>query len=148
RLDGIVWIPDKDTRASLALTNTTPNDLIVTLTSNQDRNQNSKTITLHSQEMRVLDLREFIESRTGSITASLLRLEHNGTPGALIATGFALNESTGFSCNYGFVDRSTAKSNQLAGAHVRFGRADVREGFPSGTRFLAPLLIANAGDAA
>jgi hypothetical protein len=57
-----------------------------------------------------------------------------------------LNEKTGYSCNLPFVDRSTAKSTTLAGAHVRFGLANAREGFPPGARFLAPLIIANASN--
>ena len=67
-------------------------------------------------------------------------------PGAIIVTGFALNEKTGFSCNLPFVDRATAKTAHLAGAHVRFGKPGSKDGFPAATRFNAPLLIANASD--
>jgi hypothetical protein len=53
-----------------------------------------------------------------------------------------------FSCNFPFVDRSTIVSSHLAGAHVRIGSADPAEGFPSGTRFSAPLILANPGNQA
>src|SRR5262249_27682009 len=38
--------------------------------------------------------------------------------------------------------------SRLVGAHVRFGAADPKEGFPAGTTFTAPLLMANPGLAA
>ncbi len=143
-LDGIVWSPDDGTRPSVALTNTTPNDLSVTMTAGQAQDRKARTITLDGQQMRIIDLREFVESKRGA--SALIKVEHSGAPGALVATGFALNQQTGFSCSLPFIDRSTAKTTHLAGAHVRLGRADAKEGFPSGTSFLAPLVVANAGD--
>ncbi len=67
-------------------------------------------------------------------------------PGAVIATGFALNEQKGFSSNILFVDRATAKTTHLAGAHVRFGEVHSKEGFPQGTKFTTPLILANLSD--
>jgi hypothetical protein len=141
RLDGIVWIPDAGTQASAALTNTTTDMLTVNIGSAT----NIKSLTLNAHETNVVDLKEFLIKRQ-DVGAALVSIEHNGTPGAIIVTGFALNEKTGFSCNLPFVDRATAKTAHLAGAHVRFGKPDGKEGFPAGTRFKAPLLIANAGD--
>jgi hypothetical protein len=43
------------------------------------------------------------------------------------------------------LDPSSMGSNKLAGVHFRFGAPDVSEGFPEGTRFFAPLLLANVG---
>jgi hypothetical protein len=146
-LDSIISVPDRDTRAKVALTNTTNDELIATIISNQEGDRKVKPVTLGPRETQVVDLKEFINSDKVAPAVTLVGLEHNGAPGALITTGFALNEMTGFSCNLQFVDRSTAKSSHLAGAHVRFGLADEREGFPRGTRFFAPLIIANASDA-
>ena len=145
-LDSIVAIPDRDTRASVALTNTTADDLSATITANQDQDRKLKPVTLGPHETQVVDLKEFLSTNKGVPAATLISLEHNRAPGALITTGFALNEKTGFSCNLPFVDRSTAKSIHLSGAHVRFGPANAGEGFPPGTRFLAPLIIANASN--
>jgi hypothetical protein len=141
RLDGIVWIPDAGTQASAALTNTTAD----TLTVNIGSAASIKSLTLNAHETRVVELKEFLANRQ-DVRAALVRIEHNGTPGAIIVTGFALNEKTGFSCNLPFVDRATTKTAHLAGAHVRFGKPSSKEGFPAGTRFNAPLLVANAGD--
>jgi hypothetical protein len=141
RLDGIVWMPDAGTQASAALTNTTSDALIV----NFGSATGIKSLTLIAHETRVVDLKDFLPNRQ-DVRAGLIRIEHNGTPGAIIVTGFALNEKTGFSCNLPFVDRATAKTAHLAGAHVRFGKPSSKEGFPGGTRFNAPLLVANTGD--
>ncbi|HWO00613.1 MAG TPA: hypothetical protein VNS63_15245 [Blastocatellia bacterium] len=143
RLDSIAWARDEETRASAALTNTTTG----TVTVNLNAGASVKSLTLSAHETQVIELREFLENRQGA-TATVIHIEHSGIPGAIIATGFALNEKTGFSCNLPFVDRAAAKTSQLAGAHVRLGRAAEKEGFPAGTRFSAPLLVANVGDAA
>jgi hypothetical protein len=141
RLDGIVWIPDPGTQASAALTNTTSDVLTV----NIGLATNIKSLTLNAHETNIVDLKDFLPNRQ-DVRAGHIRIEHNGTPGGLIVTGFALNEKTGFSCNLPFIDRATARTAHLAGAHVRLGRPGSNEGFPAGTRFNAPLLVANTGD--
>jgi hypothetical protein len=142
RLDGIVWVADNGTQASAVLTNTTSDSLTISFGTQLIM----RSLTLNAHETQVVDLKPFIMRRQGA-SAALVHIEHNGMPGALMVTGFAINERSGFSCNLPFIDRATAKTAQLAGAHVRFGRADAKEGFPAGTRFSAPLLVANAGDA-
>jgi hypothetical protein len=145
-LDSIVWVPDRDTRASVALTNATADELTAMITTTQRQDRKVESVILSPHETRVIDLKEFLAFNKGAAATALVSLDHNGAPGALITTGFAINEKTGFSCNLPFADRSTAKSSQLSGAHVRFGLANPREGFPSGTTFVAPLVIANASD--
>jgi hypothetical protein len=75
----------------------------------------------------------------------LVSIQHDASPGAVMVTSFAVNEETGFSTNFPFIDRATLVSTKLAGAHVRIGMPSPAEGFPSGTRFSAPLILANAG---
>jgi hypothetical protein len=145
-LDGIVWAPDRDTRPFVALTNTTAGKLTATITATQRQDRQLEPVILDPHETRVIDLKEFLAFGKG-VSAALVSLEHDGAPGALVTAGFAINEKTGFSCNLPFADRSTAKSSQLSGAHVRFGAADPKGGFPAGTTFLAPLVIANASKA-
>lgn len=137
-LNGIVWKPDDETKVKLALTNTTSAPLDVTTTGNEK----VQSMTLKARETRVIELEQYL----GDSHASLVTLNHDGPLGALIATGFALNERTGFSANLNFVDCATAKTTRLAAAHVRFGQADPQEGFPAGTNFIASLVIANTMD--
>lgn len=145
-LDGIVWVPDEDTQARVALTNIAPSLLTVTATGGPEVKKKSQTLTLKPRETQVLQLSEFLDRGAGTSPATLLSLQHNGLPGDLIATGFALNPKRGFSSSLHFVDGATAASSHLAGAHLRFGLANPKEGFPAGTTFVAPLVIANAGD--
>jgi len=145
-LDGIVWVPDEKTKASVALTNTASSPITVTASSGQNSQGRQKAFTLEPRETQVLNLNEFVDKQKGLPSAALVSLTHSGAAGDLITTGFALNGKTGFACNVNFVDRSGTKSNRLAGAHLRFGSARPEEGFPSGTTFRSPLVIANAGD--
>ena len=138
----LYWVPDSETEAKVALTNASPIKLKVTMLAGQNEQQ----ILLSPRETRLLDLREFVTKAQGQDSATLVTLEHDGAPGALIATGFALNRQTGFSSNMTFADCGTAKSMTLAGAHIRLGLPDPSEGFPSATVFRAPLLVANTMD--
>ncbi len=129
-LNGIVWTPDDETKAKLALTNTTSAPLDITAAGNEK----VQSTPLKARETRVINLEDYLRDSR----ATLITLNHHGPLGALIATGFALNEETGFSTNLNFVDCATLKSSRLAAAHVRFGHADPQEGFPAGTDFRAP----------
>jgi hypothetical protein len=142
RLDGIVWAPDDETETRVALTNTASTPIQVTLIAGSQR----KYLSLTPRETEVVDLREFVGEMGDKNLSTLVTLEHDGAPGALIATGFALNRRTGFSSNLTFADCGVTQSTKLAGAHIRFGQANPGEGFPSGTTFRAPLLIANTMD--
>jgi hypothetical protein len=146
RLDGILWVAGEGTRAQIAMTNTSPDPLAVTILATNQRGDQDKEITLSSHATEVIEANEFLDNdRDGGSSVTLLSLVHSGSPRALMVTGFAVNEETGFSCNFPFVDRSTAVSTHLAGAHVRVGLANPMEGFPAGTRFSAPLCLANVG---
>ncbi|HWX41245.1 MAG TPA: hypothetical protein VN345_08855, partial [Blastocatellia bacterium] len=147
KLDGIVWLPDEETRGSLALTNTTAGDLSIVGKTAQLEGSEAKIFTLGAHETRLVDVVESFGIKGAGVSA-LVSLEHTGSPGALIVTGFATNAGTGFSTNLVFWDRSTLRTTHLAGAHVRFGRANAGEGFSPGTTFHAPLVIANAGSEA
>src|SRR5207302_400890 len=79
--------------------------------------------------------------------ATLVSLQHNGLPGAIITTGFVWNLNTGYSSTFTMHDPRMDYSSTLAGVHFRFGQADPSEGFPSGTQFRAPLSLANVSAA-
>jgi hypothetical protein len=146
KLDGIVWLPDDQTHAQVALTNTSAGQLSIIASTNRSET-GTRTFSLESRETRIVDIEESFGIK-GAGASALVSLEHSGSPGDLIVTGFAINEETGFSTNLVFSDRATALSAHLAGAHVRFGKAATTEGFGPGTTFRAPLVIANAGNQA
>src|SRR5262249_18494023 len=138
RLDGIAWAPDPQTQASVALTNTASSMTNVSVET--DRKQS--IVSLAPRETRVVDLTDLMKKPGGDLVPVLVTLEHDGAPGALIATGFALNAKTGFSSNLNFVDCGTVQSTTLAGAHLRFGRPNPAARAVKGTSS-APLLITN-----
>ena len=139
RLAGIVWIPDEETEARLALTNTTSAALKVAAVIRQ----RTKSVLLGAHQTRLVNLKEWVERNTSAGT--LVTLTHDGQPGALIATGFLTNSATGFSSNLFLVDPAAGKSSQLSGAHFRFGIPNPAEGFPVGTQFRGILALGDAG---
>src|SRR5215471_12033598 len=144
RLDGILWLPDSEAQARIALTNTTAAP--VTATVSAVGRDEQRRVTLGQHETELVEANGFIESAHGSSApAVLVSIQHDASPGAVMVTGFAVNEETGFSTNFPFVDRTTVVSTRLAGAHVRAGLPNAGEGFPTGRRFSAPLILANAG---
>jgi hypothetical protein len=96
KLDAIAWLPDGQAQANVAITNTTGNAVNVTVTASQEQGNNSKSMTLKAREMRLVDLNELITSQSDTSITATVSVEHNGMPGAVIATGFALNEQKGF----------------------------------------------------
>jgi hypothetical protein len=144
RLDGILWLPDSDTQARLALTNTTASP--VTATVSGAGHGEERKVTLGPHETELVEANGFIESVQAHEAAStLVSIQHDASPGSVMITGFAVNDETGFSTNFPFVDRTALVSTKLAGAHARIGLPNPAEGFPAGTRFSAPLILANAG---
>jgi hypothetical protein len=77
--------------------------------------------------------------------AALVELQHDGMPGDIITTGFVLNLKEGYSSSFSMSDPAVMRSNNLSGAHFRFGGPDPGEEFPKGTNFRAPLFVANVG---
>jgi hypothetical protein len=139
QLNAIIWLPNNETLAKAALTNTTLSPITVTAQVGRE----NRTIILGARETQVIELRDFVPAGTDGTLTSLLTLKHSGDPGALVATGFAYNEQKGFSTNLPFVDRSTIATKTLAGAHFKFGPAAFNTEFPWGTTFRAPLVLAN-----
>jgi hypothetical protein len=142
RLDGILWVPDDETQVGAGLTNASSSPIDVAIKT--DREQSN--LSLLPRETRVVDLRALVMNVVEDSGGVLVTMEHNGTPGALIATGFALNKKTGFSSNLNFADCEASRSTKLAAAHVRLGSVDPHEGFKRGTTFRSPLAIANTMD--
>jgi hypothetical protein len=91
----------------------------------------------------VAKLKEELQGRS----LALVSLQHDGKPGAIVTTGFVLDLKNGYSATFMMHDPKLMRSSLLAGAHVRFGPLDPAEGFPDGTQFRAPLLLANVSDA-
>jgi hypothetical protein len=155
-LNGILWLPQGGAEGFLALTNVSKNKVTIQLTVGTKK----KEIALYSRETRLLKLNGDLdederrsertrgqdESFRSASTSSLIKLQHNGLPGDVITQGFVLNLETGYSSSFTMADPKMMRSSHLAGAHIRFGQPDPSEGFPAGTTFTSPLLLANVSD--
>ncbi len=145
RLNGIITVPDRQAKAYVALTNTSANPIEVLLTSDSEHVHSDK-VKLLAHETKVEEIK--LKNSNNSPLSALVTLQHNGSVGALITTAYAMNKQTGFTANLYFYDDAKTVSNKLAGVHFRFGEANPAEGFPAGTIFKAPLVLANLGNAA
>lgn len=139
KLNGILWLPQPDAKGYLALTNASKNQTTIHLVVGSKK----KEIPLSPRETRLVKLDEEFGR---SSEPTVVHLEFNGLPGDIITTGFVLNEKTGYSAGLPMVDPGLSRSSHLAGVHFRFGEPDPSEGFPAGTEFYSPLLLANVTD--
>jgi hypothetical protein len=149
-LNGIVAPAQRGAEAFLALTSVAEKNVTVQLAIGSKK----KVMTLTPRETQLLKLNEDSDARQergkdneSAPVATLVSLQHNGLPGAIITTGFVWNLNTGYSSSFTMHDPRMDYSSTLAGVHFRFGQADPIEGFPSDTQFRAPLLLANVSAA-
>ncbi len=139
KLNGILWLAQREAEGFLAITNTAKNKVTVDLAVGSKQ----KTVTLYPRETRLLKLSEEFGQRPP--VSALVKLQHSGLPGDIITTGYVLNLEDGYSSSFAMVDPAIMRSTHLAGAHLRIGKPDPSEGFPEDTQFRSPLLMANVG---
>ena len=139
--NGILFLPQKGAHGFLGLTNVAKNNVTVQVSVGSK----STAITLGPRETHVVKLDGEFDLHPP--TSALVKLSQNGLPGNILTTGFVVNEENGYSSAFTMFDSKVMRSSHLAGAHFRFGTADPKEGFPPGTTFTAPLLLANVSDA-
>ncbi len=132
-LAGILSLP-KGADGFLAVTNVAKNRITFQLTAGSLK----KTVALFPRETQLIKLNE-----DELAAPTIVQLQHKGLPGDLIATGYMLNLKDGYSSGITMSDPGIARSSTLAGAHFRAGQPDPSEGFPEGTQFRSPLLLAN-----
>lgn len=137
KMNAIVWIPEPAAQAFLALNNTGTNTVHVQYSFGNEKHE----LKLRARETRLLNLNEHLEQHGSQ--GVLLHIEHDAAPGTVIGTGYVINRGNGYSSSFILTDPSTAGSNHLSGAHVPFGLAADSLGFLPGTKFRAPLVVAN-----
>lgn len=158
QMNSIVWAPDRNSEAFVALTNVASKQVSVDLSIGKHKERISlgprqthlfeleRQNDLHADGDVDLDGASSRHNKEDGVTARLLNIQHNGMPGDIIGSGFVLNKQSGYSSSFTLIDPATMRSATLAGAHVRFGNAgSTEEGFPANTRFHAPLVLANIG---
>jgi len=135
--NGILWLPQKGAEGFLAITNISKNKVAVQVS----LAAKTRNIELYSHETRLLKLREEFGLRAPA--AALVGLSQDGLAGDILTTGYVMDLEHGYSSAFTMFDPKNPRSSHLGGAHLRVGPADPEEGFPSGTTFTSPLLLAN-----
>lgn len=139
QINAVVWIPEPEAQAFLALSNTATNTRHIKYSLGDEKHE----LNLKPRQTQILDLNE--HPKHHDAFGVLLHIEQDGMPGDVIGTGFVYDKANGYSSNFMLIDPMTGQSNHLAGAHLRFGQPSEGEGFPAGTRFKSPLVLANVG---
>jgi len=136
-LNGILSLPATSAEGFLAVTNVAANDVKVQVTSGK-----TKEFSLHPHETQLVKLNEGDKEPL----AQMVKLRQNGKPGDVVSAGFVLDLKNGYSSRFTMEDPKLMRDSVLAGAHIRFGPPDPNEGFPPGTTFSSPLMVANVSN--
>jgi hypothetical protein len=140
KLNGIVSLPTSESKGFLALTNTSSNEVAAHVSIGSK----TESVKLNSRETHLLRLSQDFDLRWPA--AAIVKLQQDGMPGDIITTAFVVDLNEGYSSSFAMVDPALMRSSHLAGVHFRIGEPDPSEGFPEGTRFHSPLLLANVSD--
>ncbi len=125
RLEGVWWLPSRRAEMAVVVTNTGGTFLTASLnlTGNEPTRNHTTAFSLSPHETRVLDVVE-LTGKQGDVIPKFggVSINHEGSPGALIARGLIHEETTGFSSVIDFSDPEQAKSTRIDGAGLRIGR--------------------------
>ena len=142
-LASILWIPKSSMKASLVLSNVGTNPMNASL-SVVGGMHGRRDVRLQSRETRVVDVSEVVHDNEPHV----LTIQHDSSAADLIGTGFVIDSDTGYSSDFNLIDSSAQISNTLVGVHFLWGQPAPAGGYPAGTLFKAPLILANvAADA-
>ncbi len=151
-LEGLWWKRDQAVTGFVTLTNTTDQQRTAVLTSIRPGNNSSQQqFSLSPHTAQMFDLREFGgDIRGHDNRAGGIRVEYEGSQGAILVTGGLVNESEGYSADlpFWFHDMSSSSPSQItyASAGLMLGKPDpmMMPGFPSETTFSIYLSLRNA----
>src|SRR5713226_9596607 len=150
-LEGLWWKHDPGVTGFVTLSNTTGQQQTAVLTPVlPGNNANSQQVTLAPQSTQMLKLEDIAaevsppDNRAGGI-----RVEYQGSQGAILVTGALANESEGYSANmpFWFQDMNSSSPTQVtyASAGLMLGKPDpmMMPGFPKETAFSVYLSLRN-----
>src|SRR6266478_4149156 len=150
-LEGLWWKHDPGVTGFITLSNTTGQQQTAVLTPVlPGNNANSQQVTLAPQSTQMLKLEDIAaevsppDNRAGGI-----RVEYEGSQGAILVTGALANESEGYSANmpFWFQDMNSSSPTQVtyASAGLMLGKPDpmMMPGFPKETAFSVYLSLRN-----
>lgn len=119
RLEGLWWIPARNTQVTIAISNTTDEAVMASLHVDgvSPKQEGSRDLTLQPHQTVVIDLgQDLSENPTVPRSAGAVSINHSGAHGSLIARATIQNAAMGFSSAVQFIDPKMAKSSKLHGA--------------------------------
>jgi hypothetical protein len=125
RLEGVWWLPSRESEMSIVVSNTNEAQLLANLTiyDSQGTNIGSRGISLGAHETRVIIAKELISNHERNLPEiGGISISHTGVPGSLFASMLIQEPATGFSSIVELQDPDAAVSSRLDGAGLRIGR--------------------------
>ena len=121
RLEGVWWLPNEATEARLVVTNTTRDDVDVTVTFDGTPPARTETFHLGPWELQVLDFGKPDTPGQGPRDGRLggISISYTGEPGGVVARGFVLNAQSGYSAVVPLADPAGARTTSYHAGGVR-----------------------------
>src|SRR5260370_32453945 len=150
-LEGLWWKHDPGVTGLVTLSNTTGQQQSAVLTPvHPGNNANPQQVTLAPHSTQMLNLEDIAnQASSPDNRAGGIRVEYEGSQGAILVTGALANESEGYSANmpFWFRDMSSSSPTEItyASAGLMLGQPDpmMMPGFPKETAFSAYLSLRN-----
>jgi len=124
RLEGLWWIPSRNSQVSIAISNTTDSTVIAALSVNGTvpKQEGPKELIFGPHQTILLDPAQDLSDKPAVLLeAGGISISHSGEPGALIARAMIQDASKGFSSVVQLSDPKKRKSSILHGAGLRWG---------------------------
>jgi len=156
-LEGLWWKHDRGVRGFVSVSNSTDESQTVNLRSigTHEDGEDSvwREVELAAHSTRMLQLEDLgAKVAQGDNRAGGIRVEYEGSQGAILVTGGLVNESEGYSANIPFWahDMSSSSNTNItyASAGLMLGKPDpmMMPGFPKETTFSVYLSLRNASE--
>ena len=150
-LEGLWWKHDQGVTGFVTLSNTTDQQQTALLTPvYPGNNANPRQVTLAPHSTQILKFEQIASEASGPDNrAGGIRVEYEGSQGAILVTGALANESEGYSASmpFWFHDMSSSSPTQItyASAGLMLGKPDpmMMRGFPKETAFSVYLSLRN-----
>jgi len=133
RLEGLWWLPSRNSEVSIILSNTTNSTVIASLSVDgiAPKQAGPKELVLGPHQTILLDAAEDLSDQPAVLLeAGGISISHSGEPGALIARAMIQDEFQGFSSAVQLSDPKKGKSSCLHGAGLRWGEIAGEELIP------------------
>jgi hypothetical protein len=137
QMEGLWWLPSQKGEVEIALANTSAAPLTVNISASVRSPQRSGelSVQLAPRETRLIGVaRDIMHREHGAMSRyGGISIRHSGSPGDLLARGFAQDEEVGYSLPIQFSDPASAKSSELQGVGLHLGSA--------GSDVLTPIVV-------